>query len=172
VLDSIQQLLRQPEYLHVLLNPLPVYGLALGAVALAVTASLRSRPASVVALCVIFVSAISVWPVAEFGEQGEDRVESMSDRAGYAWLEEHKERAEKTEPFLYTTAILALAALLAPWKFPKTALPLSIATILLAFTALGLGTWAAYAGGKIRHKEFRTGPPPPLRDSEKHSEGG
>ena len=35
--------LEQPEYVHVLLNPLPVYGLALGLVALTIALALR-RP--------------------------------------------------------------------------------------------------------------------------------
>jgi membrane protein implicated in regulation of membrane protease activity len=165
----MQELLRQPEYLHVLINPLPVYGLTLGTLALIAALIARSRAASVSALAIVFVSAISVWPTSEFGEQGEDRVESMSDRAGYEWLEEHKERAEKAEPFHYAAAVLALGALLVPWKFPRSALPLSILTVLFSSVALGLGSWAAYAGGKIRHKEFRTGPLP-QRAEKTHAE--
>ncbi len=37
-----------PDYLHVLLNPIPVYGLAMGIIALLVAFALRSRPARVV----------------------------------------------------------------------------------------------------------------------------
>lgn len=41
--DFLQQL-RQPEYVHVLLNPIPVYGMASGILALVVALILRSRP--------------------------------------------------------------------------------------------------------------------------------
>jgi len=42
--------LSSPEYLHVLLNPLPVYGLAMGLIGLIVAFFLKSRPAQIVAL--------------------------------------------------------------------------------------------------------------------------
>jgi hypothetical protein len=37
---------------------------------------------------------------------------------------------------------------------------LAIATLILAIVSLGAGGYIAYAGGKIRHREFRTSPPP------------
>ena len=35
--------------------------------------------------------------------------------------------------------------------------------ILLGAATLGIGGYIAYAGGKIRHREFRNEPPPPKR---------
>jgi len=35
--------------------------------------------------------------------------------------------------------------------------------ILLGVATLGIGGYIAYAGGKIRHREFRNVPPPPRR---------
>jgi hypothetical protein len=152
--------LSQPEYLHVLLNPLPIYGLGLGVFALLLALVLKTRAAQIVALAIVFVSAASAWPVAEFGEQGYDRVESMSDDAGALWLDAHAQRATRALPAFYTLAFLALAALLVPWKFPKSATPLVIATLILTLVCFGLGGWIGYAGGPIRHKEFRYGKPP------------
>jgi hypothetical protein len=37
----------QPEYIHVLINPLPVYGLAMGVIGLIIALTQRSRPAQV-----------------------------------------------------------------------------------------------------------------------------
>jgi hypothetical protein len=51
----------------------------------------------------------------------------------------------------------------AEWKRPKAALPMAITTLVLATTALGIGGYIAYAGGHIRHKEFRFEPAPELR---------
>ena len=48
---------------------------------------------------------------------------------------------------------------------------LVIATILLGIIVLAMGSYIAYAGGKIRHKEFRTEPPPPKRTTEVPSSG-
>jgi hypothetical protein len=39
--------LEQPEYIHVLINPLPVYGLAMGLIGLMIGLVLRSREARI-----------------------------------------------------------------------------------------------------------------------------
>jgi hypothetical protein len=38
--------------------------------------------------------------------------------------------------------------------------------LILAFMSLGAGGYIAYAGGKIRHREFRTSPPPKTEPAE------
>jgi hypothetical protein len=35
--------------------------------------------------------------------------------------------------------------------------------VLLGAVALASGCYIAYAGGKIRHREFRNEPPPPIK---------
>src|SRR5437870_4227167 len=160
MIDAILRDLRQPEYIHVLINPLPIYGLAMGLLGLIVAFFLRSRRAQIATLIVVLVTAASAWPVYEFGEQAYDRVLSMADEPGQAWLDEHQDRAEKLIYFFYAVALLAAAALVAPRKLPRSATPLVIAVILLSAATLGLGGYIAYAGGKIRHREFRNVPPP------------
>ena len=54
--------LSHPEYLHVLLNPLPVYGLAVGAFGLVIALISRSRAARVTALALVLISGVSAWP--------------------------------------------------------------------------------------------------------------
>ena len=101
MIDAILRDLRQPEYIHVLLNPLPVYGLAMGLVGLIVAFFLKSRPPQIVALIVVLISSASAWPVYEFGQQAKDRVLSMENEVGQAWLEEHEDRAEDLIWFFY-----------------------------------------------------------------------
>src|SRR5437867_2126694 len=60
----------KPEYVHVLLNPLPVYGLAIGEIALIAAWLARSRKAEVIALGLIVVCAAAAWPVLVFGQHG------------------------------------------------------------------------------------------------------
>ncbi|PYK80237.1 MAG: hypothetical protein DME38_04010 [Verrucomicrobia bacterium] len=156
----LQALERQPEYVHVLLNPLPIYGLAMGWIGLIIAAVLRSRPAQIVMLVLVLISAASAWPVYEFGEQGYDRVLSMTDDDGQAWLDEHQHRGEQLIYFFYALAALSVIAIIVPIKWPKTSAPLVIGTILLGVIVLGMSGYIAYAGGKVRHKEFRTEPPP------------
>ena len=118
--------LKNPDYMHTLLNPLPVYGLSMGVLSLCIGLFFRNRTATVAALVLIFVSGFAAWPVYYFGEEAYDRVKAMSDPTGAQWLDEHMARAEKLIYIFYLLAAGALAGILAPLKWPRTALPLAI----------------------------------------------
>jgi hypothetical protein len=166
--DFLQQL-RQPECVHVLLNPIPVYGMVSGILALIVALILRSRPAQITAFVVVIFAALSVWPVGEYGERAYDRVDAMSDKDGQQWLDEHAHRAEVGMWVFYVTAAIAATALILPKFKPRTQLPLALATLVCALASLRVGAWISRAGGKIRHSEFRDGPPPnPVQHGEEH----
>lgn len=160
MIDAILRDLRQPEYIHVLINPLPVYGLAMGLLGLIIAFFLKSRRAQIVTLIIVLVSSASAWPVYVLGEQAYDRVLTMADEPGQAWLDEHKERGEDLIWFFYALAILSAVALFAPKFWPRVSVPLVVAVFLLGAATLGAGSYIAYAGGKIRHREFRNVPPP------------
>jgi hypothetical protein len=161
--EALLRDLRQPEYIHVLLNPLPVYGLLVGWVGLVIALLLRSRRAQIATLTLVLLSSVSAWPVSEFGQQGYDRVLSMADEDGRAWLDEHKERGEDLIWIFYALAILSVIAIAAPIKWPKSSVPLAVAVILFGAVTLGTGAYIAYAGGRVRHREFRNEPAPPKR---------
>jgi hypothetical protein len=163
MIEALLRDLRQPEYIHVLLNPLPVYGLLAGWVGLVISLVLRSRRAQIGTLTLVLLGSISAWPVYEFGQQGYDRVLSMADEDGRAWLDEHKDRAEDLIWVFYVLAALSAIAICAPIKWPKSSVPLVVAVILLGAVTLGTGTYIAYAGGRVRHREFRNEPAPPKR---------
>ena len=168
MIDAILRGLRQPEYVHVLLNPLPVYGLLIAWIGLLIAFFLKNRRAQLVTLILVLVSSLSAWPVYEFGQQGYDRVLSMTDEDGERWLDEHQDRAEDLIWIFYALAVLSAAAIAGPIKWPKSSAPLMIAVILLGAAALGCGSYIAYAGGKIRHREFRNEPAPPKRAEHEH----
>jgi len=161
VFESILAHLKQPEYVHVLLNPLPIYGLSLGALALAAAMILRHRRAHIVALLLIFIGAASTIPVVHFGDAGYDAIDAQmpSDQAE-AWLDAHGQRALHAMPAFYALIALSLAALLLPWRWPKTALWLNALTLALTIVDFSLAGWIGYAGGQAMHKEFRSGMPP------------
>jgi len=160
MIEALFRDLRQPEYVHALLNPLPIYGLAIATLALVIALLQRSRSAQVAALVLMLLCALSVWPVVAFGERAYDNILTMSDDDGRAWLDAHERRADSVVIVFYALAAIAAAAIFIPMKWPKAATPLVIATLLLALGSLGAGASIAYAGGKIRHREFRTVPPP------------
>jgi len=148
-------LLQKPEYIHVVLNHLPIYGTILGALALAVSLVLRSRAAQITALIITLIAAASAYPVLVSGQRAYKAIRGMSDDAGAEWLDEHMDRAEKTIGAFYFLSFLALAGLLIPIKWPRTALPLSAVTLALAIICSGIAIYIAQAGGRVRHAEFR-----------------
>src|SRR5439155_2704869 len=131
VMDSILHGLRQPEYVHVLLNPVPVYGLLISWVGLVAAVISKNRTAQIVTLILVFVTSISAWPTFEFGQQGYDRVLAMTDEDGHAWLDEHEARAEKFIYIFYALAALSAAAIFVPMRWPKSSMPLTLAVALL-----------------------------------------
>jgi hypothetical protein len=168
MIDTFLRDLRQPEYIHVLINPLPIYGLFLSWVGLIIALFLKSRRAQIATLALVLISSTSAWPVYEFGQQAYDRVLSIADSDGQAWLDEHQDRAEDLIYIFYALAASSAIAIVAPMKWPKSSVPLAVAAILLGAVTLGSGGYIAYAGGKIRHREFRNEPPPPRRAEHEH----
>lgn len=167
-MNTFLQHLSEPEYMHVLLNPVPVYGLAIGVIGLLLAVLARNRTAIVITLALVFLGGLSAWPVYQYGEAAYDRVKSMSDQPGEQWLDEHMARAEKLISAFYLLAALAAVAALAPIKWPRTSMPLATATVVLGLATLAIGGWISYAGGHVRHKEFRFEPPPVAKEEHHH----
>ena len=160
MIEALLRDLRQPEYVHTLLNPLPIYGLSIALLALLIGLGLRSSSVRVTALLLIFLCAVSVWPIVYFGEAAEANVVALADDDGRKWLQAHEARAERLQYIFYLLALAALAATIVPRLWPRLGAPLAIAVAVLTACSLGAGASIAYAGGKIRHREFRTVPPP------------
>ena len=171
--DIVRQHLGNPEYLHVLINPLPVYGLAIGVLALVLALILRTPKVTMAALVLVFVSGLSAWPTYHYGEAGYDRVKALSDDAGGKWLDEHMARGEKLIWAFYVLAGVSALGIGAIAKWPRYSLAVCVTTLVLASGTLGIGGYIAYAGGHVRHREFRFEPPPEAREEEHHhgSEG-
>jgi hypothetical protein len=158
--SAILEALGRPEYLHVLLNPLPVYGLAAGVLGLAMALVTRQAAALRVCLAVVAIMAASAFPVLRLGEAAYEGTRVTLDADGRAWLDAHQQRAQRLVWVFYGAAALAVAALLAGWRWPGALYPLALLTLLVALAALAAGGWISYAGGRVRHREFRTEAPP------------
>ena len=161
--------LSDPEYVHVLINPLPVYGLSVAVLALMLAMFLRTPRLTVVALVLVFICSISAWPTYRYGQAGYDRVKSMADDAGGKWLDEHKARAEKLIWAFYVVASVAAVSVISVARWPRTSRAVTIVTLALAGSTLGVGGYIAYAGGHVRHREFRFEPPPEEHEEAEHT---
>ena len=145
----------KPEYIHTLLNPIPVYGLALGAFSLILALVARNKTAQVISLALLVLCAVSAWPVLFFGQHGYNHLAPQLDTESKQWLDVHMHRAERFIYSFYATAILGIAALVAFKKFPRGAIALSVFTLLASLASLGIGGWISRAGGQVSHSEFR-----------------
>src|SRR6516225_5868776 len=153
-------LLKKPEYIHVVLNHLPIYSTILGALALVISLILRSRTAQITALILTLIAGASAYPVFVTGQRAYKTIRGISDDAGAEWLDEHMDRAEKTIGAFYFLALLALAGLLVPIRWPKAGLPLTAVTLAVAVLCAGIAIYIAQAGGQVRHPEFQTSQTP------------
>ncbi len=166
--NLLWQHLSDSEYVHVLINPLPVYGLAMGVLGLVVGLILRTPKVTIAALVLVFVGGISAWPTYYYGEAGYDRVKALSDDAGGKWLDEHMARGEKLIWMFYVLAGVSAIGVVAVAKRPRSSFAVSVFTLVLGTATLGAGGYIAYAGGHVRHREFRFEPPPEGREEEHH----
>jgi hypothetical protein len=166
--NTFFQHLRDPEYMHVLLNPLPVYGLLFGTLALVLALVLRTPRVTIAALVLVFLGAISAWPVYHYGESAYDRVKSMSDQPGEQWLDEHMARGEKLIWMFFVLAGVSAAGIAVTVKGPRTSMAVSAIALVFSGGTLGVGGYISYAGGHVRHREFRFESPPPARIAEHH----
>lgn len=159
-MHNLLEALKEPEYVHVLLNHLPLAGLFAALFSLVGALVLRNRPAVLAGMALVSLFSLSAWPVAEFGEEGFDRVLSMTDDDGAAYLKHHRDLADRWVFLFYLTAGAGALGLVASWKWPKALRPAAAVVALLAASSLVAGGVIAEAGGKVRHREFRFGPPP------------
>jgi len=131
---------------------------------------LRSRIALVPALAIVLLSGISAWPVYVTGSNAYRPIMKISDDPGRAWLDEHMERADHMTWVFYAMAGIAAVAMVAPLKWPKSAIPLGIVAVLAAVAGLATGGYIAQAGGLVRHVEFRVPGLNPPSDTDTSSE--
>ena len=143
-----------------LLNHLPLTGLAVAWLGLVVGLVSRKRAVLFLSLALVGLLSLSAWPVAEYGERGYDRVLAIADDAGQIYLERHRDLAEKWLFLFYVTAAAAAAALAVGWKWPRMLWPASAAAVVLCLGSLVAAALVAESGGVVRHREFRYGPPP------------
>ena len=164
-MEKLSTLLQQPEYVHTAINHFPLIGLFVAMLALAVALIVRSLVATQIALALVCLLSVSVWPVYSYGEAGYDRVLSMADEHGQAFLQHHEHLAERWVFLYYVTAGVAALGFGLSWKWPRVLIWFSLLSLVLSAASLTAGIAIAHAGGQIRHREFRYGPPPAIQDS-------
>jgi hypothetical protein len=84
-------------------------------------------------------------------------------------LKYHAHLAHRWAFLYYLTAIVAGVGFGLSWKWSRVLTPTAIAALALGIASLSAGIVIAHAGGEIRHREFRSGPPPPVPEESQDS---
>ncbi|MGA0332391.1 MAG: hypothetical protein ACO3NW_00375 [Kiritimatiellia bacterium] len=151
------------EHLHLILNHVPVLGMALALIPLVTGILTKNR---LVLLTGLILATVSTWmtgPVMGSGEEAYHRylngeVRPFLDAEVGEFLHIHEQRAEVWSKVMYTAAVLSLASLFFYFKKPKWVIRSSIALVVVGVFSVVSGIWIAESGGKIRRVDFREQP--------------
>jgi hypothetical protein len=153
-------LLGNPAYRHMLLNHIPIIGLALALVVLLAGLAWRQNALLFTGLVLVAIASGCSIVVAHYGDAAYTAIYDTLDGAGRKWLDYHAELAQTWLPVLIANAVLAVLATalgmarrrLLPWA--------AVAVALATLAAIGAAGIVARAGGQIQHPEFRISDPP------------
>ena len=164
----------QPEYLHVVINPMPAIGMGLGAALIFAGVWLESEGMREAGLALVVLAALITFPAIKLGQHAYDRLYEQIPLEAQQWLDVHMNRAEKLQWFFYLTGALAAWALAGSRKKKPAATRQAQATLAAAAVCAALAAWISHAGGQVRHSEFRLGPPmhnaQPMKEARRPSE--
>lgn len=150
---------KQPEYIHVIINVLPLVGMGLGAALLLAGLRLESEGMREAGLALVVLAGFITFPTVKFGQHAYDRLYEQIPLEAQQWLDVHMSRAERLQWFFYLTGALAAWALASSRKKKPSALRQAQASLAAAGLCAALAAWISHAGGQVRHPEFRLGPP-------------
>ncbi len=159
------ELLDDPAYRHMLLNHVPVIGLATAALVVACGLALRQAAIMRVGLALAVLTAGAAFPVARFGDAAYPAIFDQLDGDGRAWLDYHAYLADRWLLLVYAACAVSAIALLLGWLRPRLLIALAAVALLFSLAGFGTAAWIAMAGGKIKHPEFRMDDPPKPKSS-------
>lgn len=157
--------MEDPAYRHVLLNHLPVTGLLIAWLVLAIGVLSRQSSSLYGGLGLVALTAGSAVPVVRAGNEAYPFVFGKLDGDGQAWLDHHTYLADTWSVVLYVNAVLAATAIgVGLWRRKLLWRSAAVVTVTTAASLVAVVA-IADAGGKIKHPEFRLTYPPVHDDS-------
>ena len=149
---NLWQSTRDPEYAHLLLEPLPLYGIGIGLLFLFAAALFRERKSRLLALLLICVSAGSVWPYVSLREQAQPRIIATHDPSYGPLIREQTDRRHSIAWVFYALTIISGLAFIAG-LLGKGRLLLLVATAA-AIAAFWISLWLHKKECEIHHRNI------------------
>jgi len=144
-----------PAYRHILLNHLPITGLAVSACVLAWAIWENRWRSLVFGLLLCLATSASGILVMQSGDAAYPFLFDQLDGAGQAWLDDHVALAERWGRALPTNALLATIALGIGARRASLRRYASAVVLCTTLGSLAAASVIATAGGQVRHSEFR-----------------
>lgn len=157
-LDRVSAALGDPEYLFLVLEPLQVWGVALGLIGLAITWFLKNEKLQIAALSLLIVSALSVLPYLQARKTAQVRIEKVFsiDYASRAkgFSGNTADRLEHRWIYLALAGVATGAILVGPRR-NRLGTGLTIACAVFSIQAINYGMWAHYQDSLAYHPNLK-----------------
>lgn len=160
-LTTLWQSVRDPEYAHLLLDSVPLYGLGFGLAFLLVAFLVGEKKSRMFALLVICLSCATVWPYLNFRLKATPRILATRDPAYAPLIETQTKLRQDTAWVYYAMAGLSGLTLLAgASRYGKALL---IATVFATAALFWFSIWLHKKECEVYHRNIVRYQPPPRR---------
>jgi hypothetical protein len=146
--------LKDPEYLHLLLEPIMIWGLAIGVIAFLFAYFFGERKMQLVALGVIIVSSLAVGPYLKQRAQADERVVKLRADMKEQIEASQERRRDSRGAYLLVAALAGLTVLMGAHKGMPGMLA-GIGTVLAGTVVVIHGAWLNLKDAEIYHPNIR-----------------
>lgn len=157
-LTTLWTSVRDPEYAHLLLESLPLYGLGFGVTFLIVAMVTGEKRSRLLALVVICGSCASVWPYVDLRAKATPRIIATRDAGYHELIKKQTALREDTAWLYYLMAGVSGLAILAGHK--GRGRPLIMMTVLGAAALFWFSIWLHKKECEVYHRNIIRYVPP------------
>ncbi|MGI9244490.1 MAG: hypothetical protein ACR2RV_27060 [Verrucomicrobiales bacterium] len=146
--------LKDPEYLHLLLEPIMIWGLGIGLIAFLFAFFFGERKMQMVALAVIVISALAVGPYLDQRAQADERVVKLRGDVKELIEESQERRRGSRGAYMLVAALAGLTMLMGAHKGLPGMLA-GIGTAVVGTVVVIHGAWLHLKDAEIYHPNIR-----------------
>ena len=151
-LTTLWQSIRDPEYLHLLLEPLSLYGLGIGLVVLVIAFVFGEKRSRLLALALICLSCGSVWPYTDLREKATPRIIATRPIEYAAVIREQTRRRNDWNWPYYAMTVLSLITLCLAHQ-PRGR-PLLAAVVICGVLLFWISIWLHKKECEVYHRNI------------------
>lgn len=146
--------LKDPEYLHLLLEPIMIWGLGFGVIAFLFAFFFGERKMQLVALTVIIVSSLAVLPYMKQRTKSDERVVKLRGDVKEMIDDSRERRSDSRAAYLLVAALAGLTILMGAHK-GKPGMLAGIGTAIAGAIVVVHGAWLNLKDAEIYHPNIR-----------------